>query len=260
MFDTAQFEAETAAALERFKSLSGELEKLESDAELPGRWAKESFASYMDHTVLKAETPQATVEKFCAEARRFGFASVCVNPWRVALAKSLLAGSAVKVATVVGFPLGATLPEVKAFEAAKAVAAGADEIDMVMNIGALKDRDYAAVLEDIAAVVRASRPAAVKVIIETSALDDREKAAACILSLRAGADFVKTSTGFGAGGATVHDVFLMKSVVRGNCRVKASTGVKTREIAARLAAAGAERFGTSSGPDIVAGTAGTAAY
>lgn len=209
------------------------------------------YARYMDHTVLKPETGHQTVEKFCDEARRYRFAAVCVNPCWIALARARLAGSGVKVATVIGFPLGASTPAVKAFEARDAVAAGADELDMVINIGALKDGDDELVGRDVAGVVAAAEGRPVKVIIETSALTDEEKERACRLAARAGATFVKTSTGFGKGGATPEDVALMKRVVGPGVQVKASTGVKTREDADRLIAAGATRLGTSSGPAIV---------
>ena len=209
------------------------------------------YAKYIDHTVLKPETVRETVARFCDEARRFGFAAVCVNPCWVPFARERLKGSGVKVAAVVGFPLGANAPETKAFEAGQAVAAGADELDMVINIGALKDRDDQLVERDVAGVVRAAGGAKVKVIIETSALTDEEKERACRLAARAGAAFVKTSTGFGKGGATPEDVALMKRVVGPGVEVKASTGVKTREDARRLIAAGATRLGTSAGPAIV---------
>ena len=209
------------------------------------------YAKYMDHTVLKPEATRGTVARFCEEARRYRFAAVCVNPCFVAFAREQLRGSEVKVAAVVGFPLGANTPATKAFEAGDAVAAGADELDMVINIGALKDGDDDLVSRDIAGVVKAAGKAKVKVIIETSALTDEEKERACRLAARAGAAFVKTSTGFGKGGATPEDVALMKRVAGPDVQVKASTGVKTRADADRLIAAGATRLGTSSGPAIV---------
>jgi deoxyribose-phosphate aldolase len=218
------------------------------------------YAKYFDHTVLKPETTRETVERFCEEARRFGFAAVCVNPCWIALARDRLAGSGVKVATVIGFPLGASTSATKAFEARDARAAGADELDMVINIGALKDGRDDAVERDIRGVVEAAAGAPVKVIIETSALTDEEKVRACTLAKRAGAAFVKTSTGFGKGGATVADVLLMKATVGEGVQVKASTGVKTREDADRLIAAGATRLGTSSGPAIVEGAVGVGSY
>jgi deoxyribose-phosphate aldolase len=209
------------------------------------------YAKYMDHTVLKPETRREVVARFCDEARQYGFAAVCVNPCWIAFARARLAGSGVKVATVIGFPLGASTSLVKAFEARDAIAAGADELDMVVNVGALKDRQDELVAHDIRGVVEAAGGAPVKVIIETSALTDEEKERACRIAAQAGAAFVKTSTGFGKGGATVEDVALMKRVVGPGVQVKASTGVKTLEDADRLIAAGATRLGTSSGPAIV---------
>ncbi len=210
-----------------------------------------NYANYMDHTVLKPETGRETVARFCDEARQYGFAAVCVNPCWVAFARERLAGTAVKVATVIGFPLGASTSLVKAFEARDAIAAGAHELDMVINVGALKDRQDDLVARDIRGVVEAAGGAPVKVIIETSALTEEEKERACRLAAQAGAAFVKTSTGFGKGGATPEDVALMKRVVGPGVQVKASTGVKTLEDADRLIAAGATRLGTSSGPAIV---------
>jgi deoxyribose-phosphate aldolase len=211
------------------------------------------YAKYIDHTVLKPETTRETVARFCDEARRFGFAAVCVNPCWVPFAKDKLAGTGVKVATVIGFPLGASTSATKAFEARDARAHGADELDMVLDIGALKDGRDDVVERDIRAVVEAAAGAPVKVILETSALTDGEKVRACTLAKRAGAAFVKTSTGFGKGGATVEDVRLMKAAVGEGVQVKASTGVKTRDDADRLIAAGATRLGTSAGPAIVQG-------
>lgn len=206
------------------------------------------LAKMMDHTVLKPETTRETVERFCYEAKQYGFASVCINPCHVGFAYQLLKDTDVKVCTVIGFPLGASTTEVKAFETKNAIDNGAQEIDMVINIGALKDRRYDYVLEDIGAVVKAAgNKACVKVIIEASSLTDEEKVIACELSVKAGADFVKTSTGFGSGGATLEDVALMKKTVGDKALVKASTGVKTKVFALKLAEAGASRFGTSSG-------------
>jgi deoxyribose-phosphate aldolase len=214
------------------------------------------YAKYMDHTILKPEAVRETVARFCDEARRYRFAAVCVNPCWIAFARERLQGSGVKVATVIGFPLGAGTSAAKAFEARDAVAAGADELDMVINIGALKDGDDDLVARDVAGVVQAAGGRPVKVIIETSALTDEEKERACRLAAGVGAAFVKTSTGFGKGGATSEDVALMKRVVGPGVQVKASTGVKTREDADRLIAAGATRLGTSSGPAIVDGAVG----
>jgi deoxyribose-phosphate aldolase len=212
----------------------------------------EKMAQYVDHTRLKIETTRSEIEAFCTEAMELSYKAVCFNPVYVEYAKNLLMGSSVKLATVVGFPLGASTPLSKRVEARDAVAGGADELDMVINVGALKDGLFALVLDDIAGVVCAAGDRAlVKVIIETSALTDQEKVAACLLSKRAGAAFVKTSTGFGSGGATVNDVALMKQVVGEDVQVKASTGIKTRETAIALIKAGATRLGTSSGKAIV---------
>jgi deoxyribose-phosphate aldolase len=211
------------------------------------------YAKYMDHTVLKIDTTAETVTRFCAEAKEYAFAAVCVNPCRVKLAKGLLAGTDVKVAAVVGFPLGANTAAAKAFEARDAVAAGADELDMVINVGALKDGELGAVEADIRGVVEAAAGRPGKVIIETCVLDDAEKETACAIAARSGAAFVKTSTGFGKGGATVEDVRLMKRVVGPSIQVKASTGIKTRADADAMIAAGATRLGTSAGIAIVRG-------
>ena len=213
-----------------------------------------SYAQYMDHTVLKPETVKSALKQFCDEAKKYKFASVCINPANVAYVASQLKGSGVKTCSVVGFPLGATTSLVKAVEASEAIKNGADEIDMVINIGALKDKEYDVVYNDILAVVNASHPhAIVKVIIETSALTDEEKVAACTLAKKAGADFVKTSTGFGSGGATVEDVKLMKQTVGEGIRVKASTGINDRKVCDEMLKAGAVRMGTSKGIKIVEG-------
>lgn len=213
-----------------------------------------SYSSYVDHTVLKPETTRATVKRFCEEAKAWGFASVCVNPVHVAFVAGELAGTSVRTCAVVGFPLGASLPATKAFEARQAVQDGATEIDMVIDIGALKDGRLDDVEADVRAVVDASHPEAiVKVIIETSLLDDDEKARACEAAVLAGADFVKTSTGFGSGGATPADVALMKQTVSDRAEVKASTGINDRATADALIAAGASRLGTSKGIQIILG-------
>ncbi len=215
-----------------------------------------SYAKYMDHTVLKPATTRATLKKFCDEAKEYHFASVCVNPGNVKYVAEQLKGSGVKACSVIGFPLGANTTLVKSVETAEAVKNGAQEVDMVINIGALKDKDYEYVYEDIKAVVNAAHPyALVKVIIETNALTDEEKVVACELAKRAKADFVKTSTGFGEGGATVDDVRLMKRTVGDACMVKASTGIDNREICDKMLAAGAVRMGTSKGIKIVKGDA-----
>lgn len=215
------------------------------------------YAAFLDHTVLKADTSRSTVRRFCAEARQYGFASVCVNPTHVRLVAEELRGSGVKTCCVVGFPLGANTPQIKAQETAEAVANGAEEIDMVINIGALKDGDDELIFGEIAAVVAAAHPRAlVKVIIETALLSDEEKVRACRIAERAGADFVKTSSGFGPGGATVADVQLMRQMVGDTMHVKASTGINDRASFEALRAAGATRMGTSKGMLIVEGERG----
>jgi deoxyribose-phosphate aldolase len=211
------------------------------------------LAKLIDHTLLKPEATRDEVVKLCEEARKYKFASVCVNTTWVPLCKALLAGSGVMVCCVVGFPLGAMAPTAKAYEARDAVRQGAQEVDMVINIGALKSKDYETVFEDICRVVKASGNAGVKVILETSALDTNEKIIGCTLSKLAGAAFVKTSTGFGKGGATVEDVQLMRSIVGGELGVKASGGVRTVEDAIKMAQAGANRIGASASVAIVTG-------
>ncbi len=211
-----------------------------------------SYAKYMDHTVLKPDTTRETVKRFCDEAKEYGFASVCINPTHVAYVSEQLKGTKVKTCCVIGFPLGANTSFIKGLEAMEAVKNGAEEVDMVINIGALKDKNYTLVYEDIKAVVEAAHPKAlVKVIIETSALTDEEKVIACELAKRAKADFVKTSTGFGSGGATVDDVRLMKRTVGDACLVKASTGINDRATTDKMLAGGAVRMGTSKGILIV---------
>lgn len=211
------------------------------------------MAGMIDHTLLK---PQATEDQFrqlCAEARQFSFATVCVNPAWVGLCAGLLRGAPVKVCTVIGFPLGATLPEVKAFETQRCITLGATELDMVINVGALKSRQYDLVEDDIAAVVNAAHAlgGSVKVIIEAAYLTDEEKVEACALSKAAGADYVKTSTGFGPSGATVEDVALMRRVVGPEMGVKAAGGIKTAEDVKAMIAAGASRIGASASVKIV---------
>jgi deoxyribose-phosphate aldolase len=213
----------------------------------------DDLARMIDHTLLKPEATHDQIVTLCTEARANQFATVCVNPAWVPLCAELLRGSPVKVCTVVGFPLGATLPEVKAYETERAIAYGAAEIDMVQNIGALKSRDYHLVSEDVAAVVRAAhaRQASVKVIIEAALLTDEEKVESCAIAQAAGADYVKTSTGFGPGGATAHDVALMRQVVGPNIGVKAAGGIRTAQDAQEMIAAGATRLGASAGIKIV---------
>lgn len=201
----------------------------------------------IDHTMLKPEATQETIRRYCAEARTHRFASVCVNSCHVPLVASELKGSEVKTCCVVGFPLGAMLTEAKAFEAEAAVKAGAQEIDMVINIGAVKDGNMDFVTEDIRRVVEAAKPAIVKVIIETCLLSDEEKIAACKAALCAGAAFVKTSTGFSTGGATVDDIKLMRKTVGNQAKVKASGSIRTHEFACQLAEAGADRIGAGNG-------------
>ncbi len=213
------------------------------------------MAKLIDHTMLKPEATRDEIVKLCEEARKHRFASVCVNTTWVPLCKSLLAGSDVMVCCVVGFPLGAMNPNAKAYEAREAVRQGAKEVDMVINIGALKSGDYETVFEDICKVVKSSAPAGVKVILETSALDTEQKIIGCTLSKLAGAAFVKTSTGFGKGGATVEDVALMRKIVGGDVGVKASGGVRTAEDVLKMAQAGANRVGASASVAIVTGTA-----
>ena len=202
---------------------------------------------YIDHTLLKPEATNEQITKLCQEARQYDFASVCVNTCYVPLAKELLAGSDVKVCCVVGFPLGAMDTVSKAFEAKTAVENGAQEVDMVINIGALKDKDYDYVTKDIAAVVEASKPAIVKVIIEACLLTDEEKVEACKCSMNAKAEFVKTSTGFSTHGATPEDVALMKKTVGNVCKVKAAGGVRSYDDAMKMIEAGADRLGCSAG-------------
>jgi deoxyribose-phosphate aldolase len=207
--------------------------------------SKKELSSMIDHTILKAVATEDMVRQLCSEARENSFASVCVNPCFVRLAASELKGSDVKVCTVIGFPLGANTTALKAFEAENAVEEGADEIDMVINIGAMKEGRHQYVEDEIRKVVAASKGALVKVIIETCYLTDDEKKAACQAAANAGADFVKTSTGFGTGGATAADVALMRSVVGENMGVKASGGIRTLKDALEMIEAGANRLGVS---------------
>lgn len=213
----------------------------------------QNYASMIDHTLLKAETTKEQIEKLCEEAKKYEFASVCVNPTWVKDSAQLLNGSNVKVCTVIGFPLGASTKEVKAFETKNAIENGAQEIDMVINIGALKDKSYDIVRDDIKAVVDAANGTLVKVIIETSLLTDEEKVKACELSVEVGADFVKTSTGFSTGGATPEDVALMRKTVGPEIGVKASGGVRSLEDMNKMIEAGATRIGASSGVAIMNG-------
>lgn len=206
----------------------------------------------IDHTLLKPDATKEMIKKLCLEAIEYKFGAVCVNPYYVRYCKGLLIYTDVKVATVIGFALGANTKEIKAMETQDAIENGADEIDMVINIGALKSHDYSVVEEDIKSVVNAANnKALVKVIIETCLLTDEEKKTACRLALEAGADYVKTSTGFSTGGAKVEDIKLMKSVVGDKLGIKASGGIKDLKTATELIEAGATRLGTSSGIKIL---------
>ncbi|GAA0341067.1 deoxyribose-phosphate aldolase [Bacillus carboniphilus] len=221
----------------------------------------QDVARMIDHTLLKPEATEEQIITLCQEARDYHFASVCVNPAWVKLASQQLQGSDVKVCTVIGFPLGASSPDVKAFETKKAIEDGAHEVDMVINIGAMKSGNYDVVLEDIKAVVEAAGNAALsKVIIETALLTNDEKIKACELSVQAGADFVKTSTGFSKGGATIEDIALMRKTVGPDIGVKASGGVRSAEDAKNMIEAGATRLGASSGVAIVKGLTAESDY
>ena len=215
---------------------------------------EQNFARMIDHTLLKAEATKEQIEKLCAEAKQFSFASVCVNPTWVKYSSELLQDSDVLVCTVIGFPLGANTSAVKAFEAKDAIAKGAKEVDMVINIGALKNKKYDLVQADIEAVVEAAKGGAlVKVIIETCLLTEEEKVKACELAVAAGTDYVKTSTGFSTGGATAEDIALMRKTVGPELGVKASGGVRSLEDMKKMVEAGATRIGASSGVAIMNG-------
>ena len=213
---------------------------------------KKTIASMIDHTLLKPEATPAQIEKLCAEAAEYHFASVCVNPVYIPLAARLLKGTGVKVCCVVGFPLGAIAPEQKAAEAASCAAMGAEELDMVIHVGAAKAGDWALVQRDIEGVVKAAAGHTVKVIIETCLLTDEEKVKACEVAKAAEAHFVKTSTGFSTGGATTHDIALMRKTVGPEMGVKASGGIRDYETAMAMIEAGANRIGASAGIAIVA--------
>lgn len=227
---------------------------------IPPRISDTPIAGLIDHTLLKPEATPAQIEQLCAEAAQYRFASVCVNPSHVPLCVRLLAGTPVAVCTVIGFPLGATTTKVKVFEAAQAAGNGARELDMVIAIGHLRAGAYHEVADDIRQVVEAghAQGAHVKVIIETALLSDEQKVAACLLAARAGADFVKTSTGFSGGGASVADIALMRRVVGPEVGVKASGGIRTLADAQSLIAAGADRIGASAGVSIVRAAEGEA--
>ena len=219
-----------------------------------------SVNSYIDHTLLKADANEEQIHALIDEAKEYQFASVCVNPTWVKTAANALKDSPVKVCTVIGFPLGASTTTVKAFEAKDAIANGADEIDMVINIGALKSRNFKLVDDDIKAVVESSGTKLVKVIIETCLLTDDEKVKACQLAKSAGADFVKTSTGFSTGGATIEDIALMRKTVGPDMGVKASGGARTLKAAQAFIKVGANRIGTSSGVAIMKGKESHGSY
>lgn len=214
---------------------------------------KKTIASMIDHTLLKPEATPAQVERLCAEAAEYHFASVCVNPVYIPLAARLLKGTGVKVCCVVGFPLGAIAPEQKAAEAASCAAMGAEELDMVIHVGAAKAGDWALVQRDIEGVVKAAAGHTVKVIIETCLLTEEEKEKMCDIVCEAGADYIKTSTGFSTAGANFHDVELMVKGVRGRCKVKAAGGISTVEDMENFLALGADRLGTSRAVKILNG-------
>lgn len=209
------------------------------------------YHTYIDHTLLKANSMKADIKQLCEEAMQYEFASVCVNSYWVSYCKELLRNSEVKVCTVIGFPLGAMSTRAKAFEAKQAVADGADELDMVINIGELKAGNTEAVLKDIEAVVQAAQGACVKVILENCLLNKEEIKKGCELCVCAGADFVKTSTGFSERGADVSDVRLMKEAVKGKCKVKAAGGISTHDEMIAMIEAGADRIGTSKGKQLL---------
>ena len=215
---------------------------------------------YIDHTLLKADASQEQIETLIEEAKKYDFASVCVNPTWVSFAAQALKATEVKVCTVIGFPLGANTPEIKAFETSDAIQNGANEVDMVINIGALKSRNFDLVERDIRAVVEAAKGTLVKVIIETCLLTDDEKVKACQIAQKAGADFVKTSTGFSTGGATVEDVALLRKTVGPDMGVKASGGARSYEDALAFIKAGATRIGASSGVAIMEGDVANGDY
>ncbi|WP_320169328.1 deoxyribose-phosphate aldolase [Maridesulfovibrio sp.] len=211
----------------------------------------ENLAGYIDHTLLDVSAGHADIERLCNEALEYGFASVCVHPCHIVQAAGILEGSSIKVCSVIGFPCGSNMPDVKMLEAMRAVAKGAQELDMVVNISALKAGDRKAFMQDIFMTVEGAGDAPVKAIIETGLLDGEEKKLACELAVTAGASFVKTCTGFGPGGATVDDIRLMRSIVGDSIGVKASGGIRTFEQACELLNAGASRLGTSSSVKIV---------
>ena len=219
-----------------------------------------NYAAMIDHTLLKQDATKGQIEQICAEAKQYVFASVCVNPTWIQLAASLLEGTDVDVCTVIGFPLGASTSETKAFETRDAIEKGATEIDMVINVGELKDGNFDYVQKDIEAVVKAANGTLVKVIIESCLLTDEEKVKACELSVAAGADYVKTSTGFSTGGATPEDIALMRKTVGPDIGVKASGGVRSLEDMKAMIENGATRIGASSGVAIMNGLTSESNY
>ncbi|CAM4378870.1 deoxyribose-phosphate aldolase [Bacillus manliponensis] len=220
-----------------------------------------NYAKLIDHTLLKPDTKKEAIITLCEEAKKYGFASVCINPTWIETAAELLKGTDVKVCTVIGFPLGANTPETKAFEAKDAIEKGATEVDTVINIGALKDKNDELVERDVRAVVEAAKgKALVKVIIEASLLTEEEKVRACELAVKAGADYVKTSTGFSTGGATVEDVALMRKTVGPEIGVKPSGGVRSEQDLESMVKAGATRIGTSSAIALLNGKAQEVGY
>ena len=224
------------------------------------QYDKNYIASLIDHTLLKPTATKQDIVKLCEEAKKYGFFAVCVNPMYVSFCKSLLRDTSVKVCTVIGFPLGATTTAVKVFESKEAIDNGADEIDMVINVSALRSKDYNYVLEDISAVREVTKGKILKVIIETAYLNEEEKIKACKLAKEAKADFVKTSTGFAPTGATVEDVSLMRKIVGPDMGVKASGGIRTIEDVLKMIKAGANRIGTSSSVEIIEGKEGSSKY
>ncbi len=225
--------------------------KVKTDRITPDGIFNVNISHLIDHTLLKPDATVQDVVNLCMEAKKYSFASVCVNPCYVKTATDILSGTEVKVCTVIGFPLGATTKEVKSFEAKQAIETGADEIDMVINVGFLKSKRYELVLDDIKAVREATKGRILKVILETCYLTEQEKIKACELSKEAGADYVKTSTGFGKGGATIEDVLLMRRVVGRDMGVKASGGIRDFEKALEMVKAGATRIGASASVKIV---------
>ena len=242
--------------------INGGAERISAGLGIGSELSDHALARMIDHTLLKPDATKADIEKLCAEARSYEFASVCINPSDVSLCSSLLSGTRVKVCTVIGFPLGATTTEVKRAEAEQALEHGATEIDMVINVGRRKGGDYEYVFEDINQIVLAAKKynALCKVILESALLNDEEKIKACVLPREAKADFVKTSTGFSSGGATVGDIALMKYVVGSTVGVKASGGIRSHEDAEAMIASGADRIGASASVKIVTGGSGKGSF